>query len=98
MAIVVEQERTQRMGVVKILLWLIIIAVIAAAAYYLFFKRPDTIPNLIAPAGFQNTTSLSKISIDPATVVQNPIFQSLKAHIAPMPSSTPGRANPFLPF
>jgi hypothetical protein len=98
MAIVVEQERAPRMGIVRILLWLIIIVVIAATAYYLFFKRPDTIPNLITPSGFHDATSLSKINLDPATVVDNPVFKSLKSHVSAMPSSTPGRANPFLPF
>jgi hypothetical protein len=98
MAIVVEQERAPRLGLVKIVLWLIIIAVIAAAVYYLFFKRPDTIPNLIAPNGFQNTSNLSKINLDPAAVIQNPVFQSLKSHVGDLPTSTPGRANPFLPF
>jgi len=98
MAIVVEQERAPRLGFIKVVLWLIILGVIAAAVYYLFFKNPDTIPALITPTGFKDTSSLSKINLDPASVIQNPVFQALKSNVAPMPSSTPGRANPFLPY
>lgn len=98
MAIVVEQERTARFGFVKIILWLIILAVIVAAVYYLFFKRPDTIPELITPSAFQNTSSLSKINLNPETVIQHPVFRSLREHAPPFPTSTPGRANPFAPF
>lgn len=95
MAIVVEQEHAPRFGFVKIILWLIIIGVILAAVYYLFFKRPDTIPELITPNTFKNTSNLSKINLNPETVIQHPVFRSLKEHVPPFPTSTPGRANPF---
>lgn len=97
MAIVVEQEQTGRVNIGKILIWAAILIIILLGAYYLFFKRPDVIPNLAAPAAFQQATSLSGVKLDPGTVVQSATFQSLKPQAPDMPSSTVGRANPFLP-
>ena len=50
MAIVVESGQGGRGGIGKIAVWVVILGIILFAAYYLFFKRPDIIPDLAAPA------------------------------------------------
>ncbi len=98
MAIVVEQEQSGRGGIGKILVWVVIVLILLIGAYYLFFKRPDVIPSLAAPAGFQQASSLSGVKLDPGTVVQSATFQSLKPQAPEMPSPSTGRSNPFFPL
>ena len=97
MAIVIESDRAPR-SFGKIIVWLLILGVILFGAYYLFFKRPDVIPNLAAPSGFQEARQLSGIKLDPDAVVQNPAFQALKPQAPDQPTPETGRTNPFQPI
>ena len=96
MAIVVHEQRSG-VNIVRILIWLVILSVIGAIFYYIFFKKPELV-EIVAPPNFQNTEELSKISLDPESVINSPIFQSLKQYITPPGPSNFGRPNPFLPF
>lgn len=96
MAIVVHEQRSG-VNIVRILIWLMILSVIGAVFYYIFFKKPALV-EIVAPPNFQNTQELSKINLDPESVINTPAFQSLKQYITlPSPSNF-GRPNPFLPF
>lgn len=98
MAIVVEQASGGKGGMIKLLIWGLILVVIIIGAYYLFFKRPDVIPNLAAPAAFKQAKDLSAVKLDPGVVVQSAAFQSLRPQAAPQPAPDAGRPNPFLPI
>lgn len=98
MAIVVDQENKAGGGLGKFLIWGVILFIIVIGAYYLFFKRPDVIPNLAAPAAFQQANDLSGVKLDPGAVVQSATFQTLKPSVPDMPTPATGRTNPFLPL
>lgn len=97
MAIVIEQERSGRGGLLKIVIWAIILIIILVGAYFLFFKHPDAIPGLATPQGLKEVNVLSQVKLDPDAVVQSPAFQSLKPQAPDMPTPPTGRSNPFLP-
>lgn len=97
MAIVIEQERGGKGGIVKMLIWLIVLVVIVVGAYFLFFKHPDAIPGLATPQGLKQVNELSQVKLDPDAVVQSQAFQSLKPQAPDMPTPPTGRSNPFLP-
>lgn len=97
MAIVVDSGRAPR-SIGKLVIWALILGVILFGAYYLFFKRPDVIPNLAAPAGFQQANQLSGIKLDPDAVVQSATFQALKEQAPAQAAPATGRSNPFQPI
>jgi|LNFM01.2.fsa_nt_gb hypothetical protein len=97
MAIVVESGQ-KKGGITKIIIWLMLLGVVLFGVYYLFFKRPDVIPNLVAPASFQQASELSGVKLDPGAVVQSPAFQDLRPQAPEMPVPAAGRENPFAPI
>jgi hypothetical protein len=97
MAIVVESQQ-KRGSIGKLLIWLLLLGVVVFGMYYLFFKRPDVIPSLTAPAAFKQATELSGVKLDPGTVVQSAPFQSLKQQAPQMQQPATGRTNPFAPI
>jgi uncharacterized protein (DUF58 family) len=96
MAIVVE-ERGQGTGLVSVLIWLLLLAVVALGFYFVFFKKPELI-DIARPPGYETVEQISRISLDPESVVQNPKFRALKAHLTPSEAQTSGRTNPFMSF
>lgn len=97
MAIVVEQERGGKGGVVKAIVWIAMFGVVLAGAYYLFFKRPDIIPSLAQPDGLKGVNAIANVKLDPDAVVQSAAFQSLRPQVPDMPAPATGRSNPFQP-
>lgn len=97
MAIVIEQERSGKGGVIKMAIWIAILVVILAGAYFLFFKHPDAIPSLATPTGLRDVNSIATVKLDPDAVVQSPAFQALKPQAPDMPTPQTGRPNPFQP-
>ena len=97
MAIVIEQERNGKGGLIKIVIWVMILLVILVGAYFLFFKHPDAIPSLASPSALKEVNVLSQVKLDPEAVVQSKAFQSLKPQAPDMPTPATGRSNPFLP-
>jgi hypothetical protein len=98
MAIVVEEEKTSKAGLVGILMWVAVVGVVGASVYYIFVKKPDFIGKVIAPKELENISQLSDVTLNPETIINNPVYQSLRAHVGPRPTPQAGRANPFLPF
>ena len=97
MAIVVESQQ-KKGGIGKLLIWLLLVGVVVFGIYYLFFKRPDVIPNLAAPAAFKQAAELSGVKIDPGAVVQSAPFQALRPQAPEMQVPATGRTNPFAPI
>ena len=97
MAIVIEQERGGKGGMVKLIVWVAIFLVVLAGAYFLFFKRPDIIPSLAQPEGLKGVNAIANVKLDPDAVVQSAAFQSLRPQVQEMPTPATGRSNPFQP-
>lgn len=97
MAIIIEQERTNRSGAFGFLVWIVMLTILGTGLYYLFFKKPDLV-EVVAPGNFKDTQEISKITLDPGEVAGNPRFQALQQRVAPAPLPIPGRPNPFLGF
>ena len=97
MAIIIEEERQNRVSLVTILIWLVIVGVVGIAVYYLFFKNPE-LTSMSTPSNFKSAEALAKVTLDPDQVKNSPDFQSLKQYIVPPPPAKLGRQNPFLGF
>lgn len=96
MAIIVEETR-KRTNFLSVMIWLIVIGVIGFAAYYIFFKQPEIV-DLAIPNEFQDTTELSKIKLNRASIDNDATFGTLKPYTTPPSDSRTGRSNPFLSF
>lgn len=96
MAIEFEEEK-QPVNWVAILTVVVIVAVLFLGSYYLFFKQPQLI-EVVAPKSLQTIGSLSKLSFDPSTVVNDPTRKLLRQYGTNVTPVTPGRSNPFQPF
>lgn len=94
MAIVIEEEKKGGVGIMNVITWLVVIGAVVGTVYYVFFKKPDILNQVAAPAAFQNTEQLSKINLKPEDVAQNPKFTSLK-YIPPIVLGQKGKTNPF---
>ena len=97
MAIVIEEEKKNN-HLLAILGWLVVAAIVVAAVYYIFFVEPPSA--LILPsAGLRSVSSVSGISVNPQSVLENSEFQSLQRYVPEPTSSGPvpvGRQNPFI--
>lgn len=96
MAIIVEEEKKNNAGIVRVVTWLVILVAIGSAAYYVFFAQPQLI-EVVAPPNLKNIEPLAKLNLNPEEVINSQIFRSLKQHTRPVVSGV-GRSNPFLGF
>lgn len=97
MAIIVEEERS-RTTITPILGWIVTLSIVGFAAYYIFFAVPESV-TFSPPTNFQNIEPITQIGVNPNTVLQSPMFQSLKQYIAEPTGTAPahvGRPNPFI--
>jgi len=95
MAIVIEEERN-KLSFVTLVSWIAVLAIVVIAVYYLFIRNPGKV-EVILP-GFKNTEQITKIYLDPKTVVNNPAFSGRLRHIISPQPGIVGRENPFLPL
>ncbi|MBI2623750.1 MAG: hypothetical protein HYW65_04270 [Candidatus Liptonbacteria bacterium] len=97
MAIILEEEQQNSVGIVTVLVWAVIVGVVVAATYYLFFKNPD-FASFSTPENFRHTEALAKVDLDPERLMRSAAFLELKPYISlPQPTKM-GRANPLLGF
>lgn len=97
MAIIIEQESSQKKGnAVSVFVYLGILAAIGAVIYYVFFKSPETV-EVQKPAALQANEALAGIQLNTEALVSAPGFQSLQQYIPALAATTTGRANPFTP-
>lgn len=95
MAIVIEEEKKGGMGILTIITWALIVGAVAGTVYYLFIKNPELVGQITAPSSFKNTEQLSKLNIDPNSVVDG-LNKSFREYVSPTVIVNRGRANPFL--
>lgn len=97
MAIVIESKEKKGANWFAILIIFISIIIIGVATYFLFFSKTPLIENIISQQ-LDVTSQLSQIQIDPQSITQNKIFQSLKTYTTLLtPSlSAVGKSNPFV--
>ncbi len=96
MAIVVRERKTA-FNWFSLTVWILLIALVFGLAYFLFFKQPEWV-EILKPPGYENTTKLAKIHLDPSEVIQSEVFKSLKQYSEPPTIGEIGRPNPFLPY
>lgn len=100
MAIVIEEERESGAsgGLVRTLVWVCIIGILVAAVYYIFLSRPDIV-ELALPRALRTTTDVSALTLQPETVINDPLFVELREDYSAMPEyPSVGRTNPFQPL
>ena len=99
MAIIVEEERGNRIDIVRIAGWGVILIVLGAAIYYIFFAAPQLV-TISPPPGYSSIAPISGLSIQPENVLNGAAYQALKQPNFPLPTpSGPapvGRLNPFI--
>ena len=96
MAIIIEQNK-KKAGWFGILVTLLLTAIILAGGYYLFFAPTPGI-EIVAPLALRSAVNLSKITFDPASVINSRQFKSLKVYTGLPSVGNLGRSNPFQPF
>lgn len=99
MAIVIEESGNKKDSLIRYGAWGLLLVILGAAGYYIFFKSPEKVLTITAPASFEQVQALAQIQIDPAIIAQNPLFgQFLQHYVSPLMPPSPGRPNPFLSF
>lgn len=94
MAIIIEEEK-RKINWFALSVIVLITATIVGAIYYLFFVQPSLIEK-VAPPKLQSIKELSKIKLDPETIINNPRFQILKQYGNPIEIGQVGKSNPFI--
>ena len=97
MAIVLNEESQGKPRGSRIIAGSIIVALIVAGAYYLFFA-PVPFIETVVPEKLDPISRISKIQVDPAKIINSPIYQSLKEQVPQVKIEGAGRVNPFQPF
>ncbi|MDO8504319.1 MAG: hypothetical protein Q7S36_00500 [Candidatus Liptonbacteria bacterium] len=95
MAIIIPEEAKSGAGILSIITWLVVVGAVAGTAYFIFFKKPELVGQIVAPASFKKTEQLSKIDLNPQAVVGS-LSKSFRQYIAPLTPGVKGRANPFI--
>ncbi len=97
MAIVIEEGK-KRTDIFAIGAWLVFLALVAGAVYYIFFAQPELV--VIPETGtLSNIAPITQLSLNPQSIVQGSIFQTLHSTIAlpsPQGPAAVGRTNPFI--
>jgi len=98
MAIVVEEERNNTNGLIRIIGWIVVFVVLAMSAYYIFFAAPELV--VITPTGaLSNIAPIVQVNLNPETVIKSSAFQALQPSSVSVTTSTgapAGRPNPFI--
>jgi len=74
-----------------------VLGIIGAVVYFLFFANAPLI-EVVVPITAKEISTISRIDINPGTVLNDPIYKSLKPYIADPTPGTLGRPNPFISF
>lgn len=95
MAILVE-EKNQTGGRLKMLL-VAAAAALVAGTYYLFFA-PTPFIEVIVPTELESISKISETGLNPSSLFNSPVYQSLRQYTGEVEIGEVGRANPFQPF
>lgn len=97
MAIVIEEEKPDKISITTFVGWGVILAVIAATVYYVFFRKPEII-SVTIPENLLSTQRVSQIQLNTESVVSHPNFRDRRQYINPPVPGNLGKENPFIPF
>jgi hypothetical protein len=106
MAVVIEEEKRDRLGLVNIVSWVVILLVVVISVYYIFFRNPEIVDVRVPPT-FERTQRISNIELDPAQIVDSPSFRGRVEQVEPPCGGAKcieafperyGRENPFVPL
>ena len=92
MAIIIEKEK--RGARTQMIVGIIVVFVLFFGIYYLFFVRPPLV-DVIVPQGLKSISKISEVKISPSTVIDSPIYKSLKEYVKDVDIGEFGRENPF---
>lgn len=96
MAILLQQQK-RKTNWFAVFVFLFLIAVIFGGGYFLFFAPTPGI-DIIIPASLGTAEKISKVHIDPAQIINDPMLKNLR-HYGTAPSAgNVGRKNPFMGF
>ncbi len=102
------EEKPKKSMALYIIIVILIIAIIAI--YFIFFSQSGGLGGLfgsgtgessLVPENLKKdfTGGIVNLKFDPTTILDNPLYKSLKAYAEPVEIRvTPGRPNPFIPF
>jgi len=96
MAIVIQEERQNTVGILYILGWVILGIIILVGIYYVFFKKPELYEKTVSTISKNKIEEVVQIgsNID-LTIMENSTFKSLKNYIEIPQNVTSGKSNPF---
>ncbi|MDE2099212.1 MAG: hypothetical protein KGL39_18305 [Patescibacteria group bacterium] len=100
MAIVVEEQQTQRgSNTVTILTVAAVIVGLFAATYFVFFS-PAPLVESVLPGSVSSISQINNVNLDVTPLTDSPVYQMITATSGPGAPSvgTVGRPNPFQPF
>jgi hypothetical protein len=97
MAIVIQEERQNTVGILYILGWVILGIIILVGIYYVFFKKPELYEKTISTISKNKIEDVVRIgsNIDLNAITENATFQSLKNYVEIPQNVTSGKKNPF---
>lgn len=96
MAIVIEKKES-RVNWFALATGISVLLIIGALVYFLFFASAPLI-EVVVPITVKEISTISRIDINPGTVLNDAIYKSLKPYIADPTPGTLGRPNPFISF
>jgi hypothetical protein len=97
MAIIVQEEKQTGVGLLYILGWFIFGIIILIGIYYVFFKKPEIYEAAISLKGNENINRVVEIGSNTNfdSIIENPVFKSLKNYIDIPQNISSGKDNPF---
>lgn len=97
MAIIIEEEKGEKLPLATFITWGAILAAVLVAVFYIF-RRPE-VSDVNVPPELQRTRLISEqIKIDPDAILNNPKFRLRKRFVEPPQAGNLGKANPFIPL
>lgn len=97
MAIIVQEEKQSSIGILYILGWVIFGIIILVGIYYVFFKKPEIYEAAVSFKSNENINQVVQIGSNTSfdSIVENPVFKSLKNYIDIPQNISTGKENPF---
>ena len=97
MAIIVQEEKQSSIGILYILGWVIFGIIILVGIYYVFFKKPEIYEAAVSLKSNENINQVVQIGSNTSfdSIIENPVFKSLKNYIDIPQNISTGKENPF---
>ena len=97
MPIVVEEEKSKRARFITLVSVFAIVGLILFILYSVFLKT-QPVTKYAANGSFKHVQDLSKITVSPSVITNDPTFKVLTEYVPLVIASTTGRDNPFVAY